>query len=429
MSISEISVAAKISAMVLVQFIALLLVAAIGLYGVDIAGLGPAATMGAVILLATVAAVWLRMQVREGILRSIRGAADVIERVAQGDLTGRVEVSSHGETQRMLRSLETMVGGLRTLVGEVARGAGAVADTSSQIAQGNLDLSQRTEEQASTLEETASSIEELTSTVANNAENARQASKLAADAADTARKGGEAVDDVVRTMDDILDASRRIGDIIGVIDGIAFQTNILALNAAVEAARAGEQGRGFAVVAAEVRNLAHRTTAAAKEIKGLIADSEQKVQTGSTRVDAAGHTMVGVVMSVQKVSSLIAEIAAASQEQSAGIGQVNGAVAQMERVVQQNASLVEEAAAATESLKDQATALQVLVSRFRTGNAPEASITPLQPVPAEAQSPAPPPIRVRAPQPSNALPPAYAAAIAPATRKGPAAGGADWEEF
>ncbi|HYD77013.1 methyl-accepting chemotaxis protein [Ramlibacter sp.] len=430
---ARISVGAKLNGLVVVQIVSLLAVAGIGLFGpaLSLDTNAIALLMGLVIALSGAIGLWVRVEVRRSILRSIRGAAEVIERVAKGDLDADVEVSSHGETQKMLSGLQEMVVGLRKLVGEVTRSAGAVADTSSQIAQGNLDLSQRTEEQASTLEETASSMEELTSTVANNAENARQASKLAAEAADTARKGGEAVDDVVRTMDDILDASRRIGDIIGVIDGIAFQTNILALNAAVEAARAGEQGRGFAVVAAEVRNLAHRTTAAAKEIKGLIADSEQKVQAGSTRVDAAGHTMVGVVMSVQKVSGLIAEIAAASQEQSAGIGQVNDAVAQMERVVQQNASLVEEAAAATESLKDQADALLALVSRFSQGSgapAPTPAYTPVQPAPRAPEPPAaPPPIRVRAPQ-ANALPPAYAAAIAPATRKGSASGG-DWEEF
>ncbi len=384
MSSADISVGTKLNALVAVQIVALLAVAGIGLYApsLQMGATQAASLMGLVIVLSGALALWVRLEVRRGILRSIRGAAEVIERVAQGDLGARVKVRSHGETQKMLDALEDMVGGLRTLVGEVTRSAGAVADTSSQIAQGNLDLSQRTEEQASTLEETASSMEELTSTVANNADNARQASKLAAEAADAARKGGQAVDDVVRTMDDILDASRRIADIIGVIDGIAFQTNILALNAAVEAARAGEQGRGFAVVAAEVRNLAHRTTAAAKEIKGLIADSEQKAQTGSDRVDAAGHTMVGLVMSVQKVSGLITEIAAASQEQSAGIGQVNGAVAQMERVVQQNASLVEEAAAATESLKDQADALLALVSRFGQGGAPHAAVAPPRAAPA-----------------------------------------------
>jgi methyl-accepting chemotaxis protein len=417
------SVNSKLNAFVALMVVALVAVALLGALGTT--AFGPelaAAVSAAVVLAATGLGIWLRLEIRKGILASVRAATHVIGRVSEGDLTARVGITAHGETQKMLQGLEGMTADLRGLVSEVARSARSVADTSSQIAQGNLDLSQRTEEQATTLEETASSMEELTSTVSHNADNARQASKLAAEASETARKGGEVVDDVVRTMDDILDASRRIGDIIGVIDGIAFQTNILALNAAVEAARAGEQGRGFAVVAAEVRNLAHRTTAAAKEIKVLISDSEHKVQAGSSKVDAAGHTMVGVVLSVQKVSGLIAEIAAASQEQSAGIGQVNTAVSQMERVVQQNASLVEEAAAATESLKEQAAGLLRLVSRFKLGDAPEAH----RPHPApRAGTPAP--IRVRPPA-SAALPPAVAAALATAPRK-PAAGKGDWEEF
>jgi methyl-accepting chemotaxis protein len=247
-------------------------------------------------------------------------------------------------------------------------------------------------------------MEELTSTVVQNAQHARQANELAASASDTARKGGEVVDEVVSTMDQILDSSRKIADIVGVIDGIAFQTNILALNAAVEAARAGEQGRGFAVVATEVRNLAQRTTVAAKEIKALISDSTQKVQAGSDRVDAAGHTMVGVVMSVQKVSNLIAEIAAASQEQSSKIGQVSSAVKQMDTVVQQNASLVEEAAAATESMKDQAGTLLELVSRFRLGER-DGSFSSSEGVLEARLAPASPaPIKVR---PRRGTPPTY----------------------
>ena len=371
-------------------------------------------------------ATYLRVSVRRSIVNSMRAAADAVERVASGDLTVQVRARAHGETERMLRGLETMTAGLRQLVSEVTESARTVADTSAQIAHGNLDLSQRTEEQASTLEETASSMEELTSTVAQNADNARQASQLAVTASDVARKGGQVVGQVVSTMRGISDSSRRIGDIIGVIDGIAFQTNILALNAAVEAARAGEQGRGFAVVAAEVRNLAQRSAAAAKEIKTLIGDSVSKVETGTKQVDAAGKTMQEIVASVKKVSDLIAEIAAASQEQSAGIGQINNAVAQMEQVVQQNASLVEEATAATESMKDQASHLLQLVSRFNIGEGGSVPLTPLHPVAgkAAAQPPTPQPIPVR---PSNALPPAYAAAI-------PGSGGArgataGWEEF
>ncbi|MBX3660368.1 MAG: HAMP domain-containing protein [Ramlibacter sp.] len=359
--------------------------------------------------------------------RPLRTATHLVERVAAGDLTVQVEGMTQAHVRKLAGALDGMTSSLRALIAEVADRARTVADTSAQIAQGNLDLSQRTEEQASTLEETASSMEELTSTVAHNADNARQASQLAASASETAQQGGDVVEEVVKTMDEILDASKKIGDIISVIDGIAFQTNILALNAAVEAARAGDQGRGFAVVAAEVRNLAHRTTAAAKEIKGLIAHAEQKVQAGSSRVDEAGHTMVGVVLSVKKVSSLIAEIAAASREQSAGIGQVNTAVAQMEQVVQQNASLVEQATAATESMKDQAAALLQAMSRFKleVDDAPHdarepvrmASVTPVAP---------PAPIQVKAPSP--ALPPSQAPAIAGAAHK-PGAQNGQWEEF
>jgi methyl-accepting chemotaxis protein len=322
-------------------------------------------------------------------------ARSVVKEVAAGDLTVEVKLDKGDETS-LLFAMREMVVSLRAMVGETAKGAQSVADTSAQIAQGNLDLSQRTEEQASTLEEAASSMEELTATVAQNAQNAKQASELAASAADTAQQGNDVVGDVVNTMDEILDSSKKIADIIGVIDGIAFQTNILALNAAVEAARAGEQGRGFAVVATEVRNLAHRSAAAAKEIKALIADSAQKVEAGSERVDAAGHTMVGVVLSVQKVNKLIAAIATASQDQSSKIKQVSSAVKQMDIVVQQNASLVEEAAAATESMKDQAGTLLDLVSRFRIeeGDASFSSTTPAV-LETPLLNPAPRPIRVR----------------------------------
>jgi methyl-accepting chemotaxis protein len=319
---------------------------------------------------------------------------------------------------------------LRSLVGDVAAGAHTVSDSSAQIAQGNLDLSQRTEEQASTLEETASSMEELTSTVTQNAENARQASQLAVSASDVARKGGQVVGQVVATMNGISESSRKIADIIGVIDGIAFQTNILALNAAVEAARAGEQGRGFAVVAAEVRNLAQRSAAAAKEIKTLIGDSVDKVQAGTKLVDAAGKTMEEIVGSVKKVSDLIAEIAAASQEQSSGIGQVNTAVTHMDQVVQQNASLVEEATAATESMKEQASALLQVVSRFRLRGA-EGEVATLQAVRPRAAAPraaaprrsAPAPIKVRSDQ--ARLTSGFGALEAPHRRSG----NGEWKEF
>jgi methyl-accepting chemotaxis protein len=314
--------------------------------------------------------------IARSITRPLAQAVSVAEQVGAGDLSVQVQVTGRDETAQLLRALVAMAQNLRKLVGEVAIGAHTVADTSAQIARGNLDLSQRTEEQASTLEETASSMEELTSTVSQNAENARQASQLAVGASEVARKGGEVVSQVVSTMNGISESSKKISDIIGVIDGIAFQTNILALNAAVEAARAGEQGRGFAVVAAEVRNLAQRSAAAAKEIKSLIGDSVDKVGAGSKLVDAAGNTMQEIVGSVKKVSDLIAEIAAASREQSSGIEQVNTAVSQMEHVVQQNASLVEEATAATESMKAQAGSLLQTVARFRLGEAEQPTPQP-----------------------------------------------------
>jgi methyl-accepting chemotaxis protein len=367
------------------------------------------------------------------ITRSITGpigqAVATAKRVAGGDLTIHAQSASRDETGQLLRALAEMTQGLRTLVSEVASGAHTVSDTSAQIAQGNLDLSQRTEEQASTLEETASSMEELTSTVTQNAHNARQASQLAVGASEVARKGGQVVGQVVSTMTGISESSRKISDIIGVIDGIAFQTNILALNAAVEAARAGEQGRGFAVVAAEVRSLAQRSAAAAKEIKSLIGDSVSKVDAGTRLVDAAGKTMEEIVTSVKTVSDLIAEIAAASQEQSSGIGQVSTAVNQMDQVVQQNASLVEEATAATESMKEQAASLLRMVSRFDLGGqsaepAPAAqSLAP--PARTFADAAAPAPIRVR---PAVQLQPAYPAAIA-ASRGNAASGNGQWREF
>jgi methyl-accepting chemotaxis protein len=332
----------------------------------------------AILGLAVVSSVVIAILTARAIVRPLNRAIGTAQQIARGDLSVDVRVVGRDETAELLQALSAMTRNLRDLVGEVASGAHTVADTSSQIAQGNLDLSQRTEEQASTLEETASSMEELTATVTQNAQNARQASELAASASEVANRGGEVVGRVVHTMTGISESSRKIGDIIGVIDGIAFQTNILALNAAVEAARAGEQGRGFAVVASEVRTLAQRSAAAAKEIKGLIGESVNKVDAGTKMVDAAGATMRDIVDSVRRVSELIAEIAAASQEQSVGIGQVNTAVVHMEQVVQQNASLVEEATAATESMKAQAGTLLQLLERFHLGGAKPTSLEPLQ---------------------------------------------------
>jgi methyl-accepting chemotaxis protein len=337
-------------------------------------------------LLAVVAAALIIWRLSRSITVPLRKAVESVEAVARGDLTRSIVVRSRDELGQLLAALDSMQRNLKGLVGEVLVGARSVADSSSQIAQGNLDLSQRTEEQASSLEETASSIEELTSTVTQNAQNARQASQLAVEASEVARKGGQVVGEVVSTMSGISEQSRKISDIIGVIDGIAFQTNILALNAAVEAARAGEQGRGFAVVAAEVRNLAQRSAAAAKEIKTLIGDSVDRVDTGTRLVGAAGQTMQDIVGSVKKVGDLISEIAAASQEQSSGIEQVSTAVTQMDQAVQQNASLVEEAAAATASMRTQAESLLSVVARFRLDER-ELSAQP-QPQPAAARAPA-----------------------------------------
>ena len=375
--------------------------------------------LGLAIALTAVLA-WL---LTRSIVQPLRSAVSVAQRVADGDLTVQVQAGGRDETGQLLTALSQMTQNLRTLVGEVAGGAHTVSDTSAQIAQGNLDLSQRTEEQASTLEETASSLEELTSTVTQNAHNARQASQLAVGASEVARKGGQVVGQVVNTMSGISESSRKIADIISVIDGIAFQTNILALNAAVEAARAGEQGRGFAVVAAEVRNLAQRSAAAAKEIKTLIGDSVDKVDAGTKLVDAAGKTMEEIVSSVKQVTDLIAEIAAASQEQSAGIEQVNTAVTQMDQVVQQNASLVEEATAATESMKDQAGYLLDMVSRFRLGVERVADAPSIAAV--RTASPKPAPIKVR---PAVALPRAYAPASSRPQVRASASNG-EWKEF
>jgi len=305
------------------------------------------------------------------LVKPLRASAAVVRALADGDLTRSVSGEFQGEFALLQEAVNTSVANLMGMVNQIRQASANISSASGEISQGNADLSQRTEEQASSLEETASSMEEMTGTVKQNADNAREANQLAAGAREQAERGGMVVGEAVSAMGEINDASKKIADIIGVIDEIAFQTNLLALNAAVEAARAGEQGRGFAVVAAEVRNLAQRSAAAAKEIKTLIKDSVEKVGEGSKLVDMSGQTLEEIVMSVKKVSDIVAEIAAASQEQSAGIEQVNKAVMQLDQVTQQNAALVEEAAAASEAMDDQARGLRELMKFFNTGSEAE----------------------------------------------------------
>ncbi|RSZ59488.1 HAMP domain-containing protein [Massilia atriviolacea] len=330
-----------------------------------------------------------------GISRSIAEALRFANNIASGNLTDTIRIDSHDEIGQLLVALQKMNDSLVEVVSRVRSGTDTISVASSEIAAGNQDLSSRTEEQASSLEETASSMEELTSTVKASADNARQASTLAETASEVATKGGNVIGNVVDTMGRINEASNKIVDIIGVIDGIAFQTNILALNAAVEAARAGEQGRGFAVVASEVRNLAQRSAQAAKEIKGLIGSSVEQVEAGSRLVNEAGSTMDDIVQSIRRVTDIMGDIAAASQEQTLGIDQINQAVTQMDQVTQQNAALVEEAAAASEAMQDQARQLAEVVSVFKLSagaGAAAASAAPRQ----VAARPAPKPV-LRAP--------------------------------
>ena len=371
-------------------------------------------------LLAVALAVALGLWITRSIVGPINAAVKVAQTVAAGDLSRRIDASGRDETGQLMQALEFMQSSLITIVSQVRQGTDTIATASSQIAAGNQDLSSRTEQQASSLEETAASMEELTSTVKQNADNARQANQLALSASGVAIKGGSVVAQVVDTMSAINTSSRKIVDIIGVIDGIAFQTNILALNAAVEAARAGEQGRGFAVVAAEVRNLAQRSAAAAKEIKTLIDDSVSKVEEGGKQVLDAGKTMNEIVDSVKRVTDIMAEITAASQEQTSGIEQINQAITQMDQVTQQNAALVEEAAAAAQSLQEQAAGLSQVVSVFRLeGEQGKRALS--QPMAVLQTAPE---------QPSRSEP-AIAAPLrksTAATSALPAAGG-DWETF
>jgi methyl-accepting chemotaxis protein len=315
----------------------------------------------AAIVLSTLVAGWMARRITAPLLYAVKVAG----RVASGDLSGRIEARTRDETGQLMGALGQMNDSLTATVRQVRSGSDAIAGALTELVAGNTHLMQRTDAQASSLEESASSMQQLTATVKQNAENARQANEVARKAAAVAGRGGEVMGQVVATMDSIDGSARRVQDIIGVINGIAFQTNILALNAAVEAARAGEQGRGFAVVASEVRSLAQRSAAAAAEIKGLIGDSAAKVGEGARLVNAAGKTMEEIVASIRQVTDLVGEIAGASQEQSAGIDQVNSAIAQMETVTQQNAALVEESTAAVESLERQAKGLVAAVSVFK----------------------------------------------------------------
>jgi methyl-accepting chemotaxis protein len=360
------------------------------------------------------------------IVANVRSAADAAVEVAQGRLDVKAHSSDQDEVGDMVRALDTMVSQLRQSIQTVRNAADSIGTASAEIATGNQDLSARTEQTASNLQQAASSMEQLTGTVKQSADSARQANQLASSAAEVAARGGSVVSQVVSTMQEINSSSKKIADIIGVIDGIAFQTNILALNAAVEAARAGEQGRGFAVVAGEVRNLAQRSAEAAKEIKSLIGSSVDKVESGSKLVADAGATMNEIVASVQRVSDIIGEITAAASEQSDGIGQVNTAVTQLDQMTQQNAALVEQSAAAAESLKDQALRLAQVVGTFRLDSS-AAVVTPAAPPAAKADTPPPRP----AARPAHAERPAAVAAPQPEPQRPavPANPDGHWETF
>jgi methyl-accepting chemotaxis protein len=413
-------------------------------------------------VIALALAIWLSLGLSASITGPLRRAAEVAEAIAHFDLTRDIPPGGADEVGRLLNALQDMQGALQKLIGEVRGAADSIGTASAEIATGNLDLSQRTEQTASNLQNAASSMAELTGTVKQTADAAMTANQLASSAASVARRGGTAVSQVVATMDEISQSSRKINDIIGVIDGIAFQTNILALNAAVEAARAGEQGRGFAVVAAEVRSLAQRSAGAAKEIKTLISASVERVDSGTQQVQAAGATMTEIVDSVQRVTDIIAEISAAAREQSEGIGVVNGSVVQLDQMTQQNAALVEESAAAAESLREQSARMAEAIGVFKlsgaraqparsaakpaspssakalpaagkaaaAGRAPAKPATPNGPRPATPKPAAkagiskPPAARSAATPAPAAAAPARAAASAPA----PANDG-DWETF
>ena len=399
-------------------------------------------SFGIVMVLVLIVVMPLTLLNSTSITRPVHHARDIALAIAEGDLTRTIHVHGKDETADLLRALDHMQRALRTLVGEVRDSAQRIHMASREVAAGNADLSGRTEQTASNLEETASAMEELTATVRDSASSAGHASDLANSAAQVAQRGGDAVAQVVTTMDEINHASHKIADIIGVIDGIAFQTNILALNAAVEAARAGEQGRGFAVVASEVRSLAGRSAEAAREIKQLINASVEKVENGSRQVQDAGATMGEIVSSVQRVNDIIQEISTAASEQSKGINQVNSAVVQLDQMTQQNAALVEQSTASAESLKDQAGRLNDVVARFRLDSSMAAAPAPVTAAPSLSRAeplspsatPAPgsaalkrPAAKPMAPAAGTAEPPA--ARPAPAKAEATAPADDEWETF
>jgi methyl-accepting chemotaxis protein len=401
---------------------------------VKIAGL-----LAAALVLSVFGGIW----VTRSVTRPLNQAVTLARRVADGDLTMQVDTASNNETGQLLKALSDMNKSLAGTVDQVRHGTEAIVTAARQISSGSSDLSARTESQASSLEQTASSMEELTTTVTQNAEHAQQANNLVVSATDIAIKGGKVVGQVVDTMGSIKESSRKVGDIIAVIDGIAFQTNILALNAAVEAARAGEQGRGFAVVAAEVRTLAQRSAAAAKQIKSLVVDSVAKVDAGSKLVDQAGKTMDEIVTSVIHVADIMKEITAASNEQSSGIAQVNQAIMQMDEMTQQNATLVQEASAAADSLQDQAKMLTRAVESFKLKGSSDATgisgstkavIAKAKGKPAPAKPKAAPPAKPSAPakpEPVMARPDPLPMPIPASSKpkKATAPGSDEWEEF
>jgi methyl-accepting chemotaxis protein len=380
-----------------------------------------------------------QVKASEVLQAAVQQTQEVVGAAKENDLRHRIPLEGKtGDIAQLCEGVNGLLDTISTIVGEVAETTHTLTTAAREISSGNTDLSQRTEEQAASLEETAASMEQLTNTVRQNAENAQQANKLASSASDVAVKGGSVVAEVVHTMDGITHASRKIADIIGVIDEIAFQTNILALNAAVEEARAGDQGRGFAVVAAEVRNLAQRSANAAKEIKGLISDSVSKVESGSRLVDTAGKTMEEIVQSVKRVTDIMAEISAASQEQRGGIEQVNTAIVQMDKVTQQNAALVEEAAAAAKSMEDQTGSMAEMVAQFRLADGFAAAPAKSAPAPLKATGTAgserafrgtkeaPPPVRSARPGMNGAHKPDAEPAV---RRRAAGAGDADWKQF